>query len=107
MSSHAETPRRPIGESPLRRLRRQRKLSLEGLAREAGVSVATVYRAEHGRHETREETWRAIATALGVPLDSLHGQEADSASTGRGENPNDGAGRDLLAETTAAGAERG
>lgn len=64
-------------ESPLRRIRRQKKLSMETLAHAAGVSTATVYRAEHSRHETREETWQALAEALGVSIDSLFVHNVD------------------------------
>jgi transcriptional regulator with XRE-family HTH domain len=63
MSSHAG--------ANLRRFRRAKGLSLEALAREAGLSTATVYRAEHRRHRTTDETWAALAQALGVPVESI------------------------------------
>ena len=57
--------------SPIRRHRRAQGLSLEGLAHLAGVSTATVYRAEHARHETQEETLAKLALALGVDASEL------------------------------------
>ena len=57
--------------SPIRRIRKAQGLSLESLAHRAGVSTATVYRAEHGRHETAEDTLAKLAAALGVEVASL------------------------------------
>lgn len=80
-------------EHPIRRIRRERGMTAEDLAASAGVSSATVYRAERGAHQPNNLTLRAFARALGVaPGDlvaGIHGPEADSASTGRGENPRD------------------
>ena len=75
----------------------------------AGVSVAAVQDAERGR-DSRGSTLNALARLYGVPMDSFwpHDPEADSASTGRGENAHDdGARRDALAEVGAAGATGG
>lgn len=57
--------------SPIRRLRKAKGLSLEGLAHLAGVSTATVYRAEHARNETNEDTLAKLALALGVDASHL------------------------------------
>lgn len=72
----------------LRRIRKERGLSLEALARKAGVSTATVWRAEVGRHDTADETLASLANALGVKKGELliHAPEADTASTGCGTN---------------------
>jgi len=78
---------------PIRRIRRQRHITVEELAAKAGVSSATVYRAERGVHEPTRSTRERIARALGVTpgelLADIHGPEADTPSTGRGENPRD------------------
>lgn len=57
--------------SPIHRARKAQSLSMEALAHLAGVSTATVYRAEHARHETSEETLAKLAAALGVEVASL------------------------------------
>jgi transcriptional regulator with XRE-family HTH domain len=57
--------------SPIRRFRRAQGLSQEGLAHRAGVSTATVHRAETARHETSEEVLAKLAGALEVEVAAL------------------------------------
>jgi transcriptional regulator with XRE-family HTH domain len=49
----------------LREARQKRGLSMEQVARETGLSVRTVYRAEKGQ-DSRADTLRAIAGVLGL-----------------------------------------
>ena len=46
--------------------RRQRLLTIRGLAKEAGVTPLTVQRVEHGRQAPQPGTIRKLAAALGV-----------------------------------------
>ena len=46
-------------------------MTQETLAEKIGVSVATVRRAEQGKHQTRIITLIRIARATGVPLEAL------------------------------------
>ena len=57
--------------SKIEELRRQRGLSQEVLAVNAGVAVRTVRRAEKNTHETTRENLKKIARALGVKLEEL------------------------------------
>ncbi len=57
--------------SKIEELRRQRGLSQEVLAVNAGVAVRTVRRAEKATHETTRENLKKIARALGVKLEEL------------------------------------
>jgi transcriptional regulator with XRE-family HTH domain len=70
-NGHYDAPHMAAETSPIRRRREALNLSLEGLAHQAGVSTATVYRAEHARHETSEETLAKLAKALGVGVSEL------------------------------------
>jgi len=74
------------------------------LASILGRSPSTVHRWEVGASRPQSGVLeRRIAEALGVPADSIfHDPEADSASTARGENVIDGAGRDSLGHEVAA-----
>lgn len=76
-------------ETPLRRIRKQRGLTVEQLAVKAGHGSATVYRAERGEQNPTDDTWAALAAVLGVEVDSLrHAPEAANASTGpAGDSP--------------------
>jgi transcriptional regulator with XRE-family HTH domain len=65
-----------VTDSPLRRLRTERNLSMEALAFAAGVSSATVYRAETGRHVPNRETLAALAAALNVTVADLETPES-------------------------------
>jgi DNA-binding XRE family transcriptional regulator len=56
-----------VADTPLRRARLEAGLSQEALARAAGVSHQTVYRAESGgaiRKNVSEESWRRFARVL-------------------------------------------
>lgn len=100
MSSH---------DSALRKHRAAHGLSLEALAQKAGVSTATVYRAEHERHKTLPETWDALAAALGVARAELTGHDDEDrtpATNGQGGN-DDGARRDTLAGESTQRAQGG
>ena len=70
----------PVKGNVLREVRRARGMSMEGLAKAAGVSWLTVQRLEDGRQVkgrtarvrgAQLETVTAIAGALGVPNDLL------------------------------------
>ena len=52
-------------------LREQKGLSQQDLAQALGVSVATVYNWERGRHEPRIAQFRALALLFGVPMESI------------------------------------
>jgi transcriptional regulator with XRE-family HTH domain len=52
-------------------IRKNKGLSQEALAEEAGVSLRTIQRVEQGDTVPRGYTMQALATALGVPLDEL------------------------------------
>ncbi len=59
-------------DGKLRRLREQRSLSQEDLARESGVNVMTIHRAEKGiTRRLRPSTRRKLARALGVEPQEL------------------------------------
>lgn len=57
---------------PLAVIRRAKGLNQTHLAVQAGVGMATVQRAERGMSMS-DETWDALANALGVPVDSIRG----------------------------------
>jgi transcriptional regulator with XRE-family HTH domain len=65
---YSRTGRRP---RPLRVYRAARGLSQEQLAREAGVSVATLGRLERGANHPHEATVRVLASVLDVAPDAL------------------------------------
>ena len=55
----------------IRRLRRERKLTQEGLSGLAAVSRSQLSMIEHGRIDAQVETLWRIAEALGVPLSQV------------------------------------
>jgi DNA-binding XRE family transcriptional regulator len=59
------------GESPVKVLRKHRGLTQAELAAAAGVNQNYVAELEAGRKSSAPETLKAIARALGVPLDVL------------------------------------
>ena len=68
----------------LRELRAQKLLSQQGLAREAGLSVATVTGIETGIHLPSPTTSRKLAAALGVePTDIDEVQAAIDRAMGQ------------------------
>ena len=66
----AEEDRRIFG-ARLRRLRRERNLSQEELARRSGISRGTIARIELGEQSPRYETIVALAKGLQVPVERL------------------------------------
>lgn len=72
--------------SPIAAFREAQGLSMEALAYAAGVSVATVYRAEHRRHQPSSQTLKALAAALKVDVaELLHDADSATPPDGRGE----------------------
>lgn len=68
----------------LARLRRRRGWSAERLAREADVSVGTVFRMEHlGVRSARLETAELVCKALGITVDELLREEDGDAVDGK------------------------
>lgn len=55
----------------LLRLRRQRRVSLDEVARAAGVAIGSLSRIESGEANPRLSTLEAVAEALSVPVESL------------------------------------
>lgn len=60
-------------------------ISMEALAYRAGVSVATVYRAENGRHRPSPATSTRIAEALGLPSGAFNDKAAPTPASGYGD----------------------
>lgn len=52
----------------IRRLRKERKHSIRGLASRAGLNSGELSRLENGKRNPQPDTLKALATALGVPL---------------------------------------
>lgn len=71
----SERPQRALGEA-VRQLRGKRGLTQEGLAREAGVTNATLSMIERGQANPTWATVKGIAAALGVSMGEL-GKLAD------------------------------
>lgn len=57
----------------LARLRVERNWTFDELARRSGLARRTLIDLEHGRTTGSVTTWRALAHALGVPIDELLG----------------------------------
>jgi len=71
----------PQGRTPLRAARSQRGLTQEALAYRAGLSLATIARAESGRATPTRGTCRLLAIALGVPVEHLFPNESEAAAS--------------------------
>ncbi len=66
----------------IRRLRKKKGLTLQALARQAGLGFLTLQRLETGRQPNpRLQTLRAIARELDVPLTTLFVEEDTHAHT--------------------------
>jgi DNA-binding XRE family transcriptional regulator len=63
--------RRLAGEHPLRRWRKQRRMTAATLAKAAGVTTAEIARIEGRKARGSRATLRALAVALGVAADDL------------------------------------
>jgi transcriptional regulator with XRE-family HTH domain len=63
----------------LRELRRRRVLTMEELARKAGVGRNTIWRLEHGVMGAQPRTIRKLAKALDVEPEALVKMEAGDA----------------------------
>lgn len=68
---HDAPSHRELFGRALRRLRRERDLSQEALARQAGLAPQHVSELERGRKEPRLTTLVQLADALGMPLAEL------------------------------------
>lgn len=71
MDLSSPTDPRAIVAGRIRDLRTERRLTQEELAQRADVVVRTVQNLEAGRITPRHKTRRAIAKALGVPVEQL------------------------------------
>jgi transcriptional regulator with XRE-family HTH domain len=70
----------PIKDA-LRRLRKAAGMTQQALAMKAGLSISAVIHIEAGRiPDPRVSTLRALAKALGVPLDELAGEDEPEAA---------------------------
>jgi transcriptional regulator with XRE-family HTH domain len=69
----------------LRRLRKQRRITLVGFARQVGVSKPTVWNWERDAVRPRKKSIRAVAAVLGVSEIELVFGEAASAAALEGE----------------------
>jgi transcriptional regulator with XRE-family HTH domain len=59
----------------LKRIRETRVLSRKELAKQSDIAESTIYRAECGQTKLRPSTVRKLAQALGVPPDTLLGEQ--------------------------------
>jgi XRE family transcriptional regulator, regulator of sulfur utilization len=66
----SERPQRALGKA-VRELRRERNATQEAVAREAGVTTATLSLIERGEANPTWNTVRAIATSLDVTMGEL------------------------------------
>jgi transcriptional regulator with XRE-family HTH domain len=65
-----------VDGSKLRRLRRERALSLRDLGDRSGIAFDTINRLELGKQDAQPRTLRALAEALGVePVELMKGDE--------------------------------
>lgn len=59
------------GEHPLKLWREHRKLTVEALAEQAGISKAFLSQIENGKRHGTAKTLKALAMALQIPVDLL------------------------------------
>ena len=71
-------PRSRLGER-VRDLREARGMTLDALAKEAGVSRKTIVNVQSGKHSPSLEKLAQIAAALGVSVSDLVSDEATAA----------------------------
>jgi transcriptional regulator with XRE-family HTH domain len=55
----------------LRRIRQEKRLTVEELAEKSGVSVTTIREVEHGNQEPRSDTLAKLAKPLGLTFDEV------------------------------------
>lgn len=79
MASEVEIGLGVLAEN-IRRLRTERRLSLDALATASGVGRATIARLEAGRANPTIETLYEVANALGVPLGALLTSDANTTA---------------------------
>lgn len=71
MATAVDGPRSLRLQNAVRRLRRERGWTIDGLARRAGVSRLTVIALERGDHEPRAAVMLRICEAFGLPLGAV------------------------------------
>jgi transcriptional regulator with XRE-family HTH domain len=64
-----------INKNSLKEARKNSKMTLHDVAKEAGVSHSTIHGYENGRQPTSEAVIKRIASALKVPLEAIIGRE--------------------------------
>ena len=65
-----------VDGSMLRRLRRERAMSLRDLGERSGIAFDTINRLELGKQDAQPRTLRALAEALGVkPAELIKGED--------------------------------
>lgn len=81
VASEAAPDLAPVVGQNLRKLRQERELSLEGLARLSGVSRAMLGQVELGQSAPTINVLWKIAHALGVPFSGLISRPTDASTT--------------------------
>ena len=65
------------------RMRKERKLSQEGVARRSGLATVTISKLEEGKSsDPRMSTVRKLAMALGCPVEAFFSEESELGRTG-------------------------
>lgn len=64
-----------IDAAKVRKLRKRRAMSQDELAEASGIGRATISRVERGDSDAHGKTIRALAAALGVPVEELMSEE--------------------------------
>jgi len=77
----------PQGRTPLQAARSQRGLTQEALAYRAGLSLATIARAESGRCVPTRGTCRLLSIALGVRVEDLFPPNESEAAASSAATP--------------------
>ena len=65
------------------RMRKERKLSQEGVARRSGLATVTISKLEEGKSsDPRMSTVRKLANALGCPVEAFFSEETELERSG-------------------------